>query len=134
VVLPDRRDGEDRDGRDREPGPPFAAFYPWLLIATGAALSVTRGQARPAWAAGGGLVIFAILYMAAIWMRMKARRQRPAVALLSALGAVTLAMTIGFGGDMVVLFPLLSIVCGVVVPWTRRRPPLLPFVAVAVGR
>jgi two-component system sensor histidine kinase DesK len=106
-----------------EAGPPFAHFYPWLLIATGAALSVVHGRSRPAWLAGGGLVAFAILYMVAIWLKLKVRRQHAAIVALAALGALTFAMTIGFGGDMFTLFPLLSIVCGIAVPWTQRRPP-----------
>jgi two-component system, NarL family, sensor histidine kinase DesK len=110
---------------DPEPGPPFAAFYPWLLVGLGAVLGVMHGTFRPAWVAGGGLVVFAVLYMIAIWFRMRARRQRAAVASLVVAAAVTLALTIGFGGDMFVLFPLLSIVCGVVVPWTGTRPPLV---------
>jgi hypothetical protein len=61
------------------PGPSFAAFYPWLLIATSAALNVAGGRMRPGWLAGGGLVIFAVLYMAAIWLKLKVRRQRAAL-------------------------------------------------------
>jgi two-component system sensor histidine kinase DesK len=120
-----------RDG-GLEEGPPFAAFYPWLLIASGAALSVLHGKTHPAWVARCGLVAFAVLYMVAIWFKIKLHRQRAASAALAALAAVTVAMTIGFGGHMFTLFPLLSIVCGIVVPWIRRRLPL-PVVAVATA-
>lgn len=113
-----------------EGGPPFAAFYPWLLIATGALLEVVRGKAQPTGAAGAGLVVFALLYMTAIWLKIKVRRPRAATVALIALAAVAVAMTIKFGGDMFTLFPLLSIVCGIVVPWTRFRPPL-PIVVAA---
>jgi two-component system, NarL family, sensor histidine kinase DesK len=111
-----------RDG-GLEEGPPYAAFYPWLLVASGAALNVLHGKTHPAWAAGGGLLVFAVLYMAAIWLKIKLNRQQAAGTVLTALGAVTIALAIGFGGAMFALFPLLSIVCGVVVPWTTRRPP-----------
>ena len=129
MAQPDRHDGQDL-----EEGPPFAAFYPWLLIGFGAARGVLRGTTHPAWLAGAGLVLFAALYMAAIWFKIKLHRERAAVAALTALGAMTIAMTIGFSGDMFVLYPLLSIVCGVVVPWSRpRRPPLPAVVVVVLG-
>jgi two-component system sensor histidine kinase DesK len=111
-------------------GPPAVAFYPWLLVASAAAVDVLQGKTRPAWVAGGGLVVFAVLYMTAIWLKIKARRQRDAAVALTVLGAVTLALASGFGGDMFALLPLLSIVCGIVVPWTQRRPP---WPAVVVG-
>jgi two-component system sensor histidine kinase DesK len=111
-----------RDGGIEE-GPPYAAFYPWLLVASGAAVDVLHGKTHPTWVAGGGLALFAVLYMAAIWLKIKIRRQRAASTALGALAAVTIALSAGFGGNMFALFPLLSIVCGVVVPWTIRRPP-----------
>jgi two-component system sensor histidine kinase DesK len=116
-----------------EGGPPAVAFYPWLLVASAAALDVLQGKTRPAWVAGGGLVVFAVLYMTAIWLKIKARRQRDAAVALAVLGAVTLALASGFGGDMFALFPLLSIVCGIVVPWTQRRPPWPPVVVGGVA-
>jgi two-component system, NarL family, sensor histidine kinase DesK len=121
-----------RSGGDPEPGPPFAAFYPWLLVASGAVVHTVQGKFHPAWVAGGGLAVFAVLYMSAIWFQMRAHRRRAAVATLAAAAAVTLALTIGFGGDMFALFPLLSIVCGVVVPWTETRPPLVGVIVAAV--
>jgi two-component system, NarL family, sensor histidine kinase DesK len=127
-----RNPSQGGDG-DLPSGPPFVAFYPWLLVAIGAVMSVVHGTFRPAWAAGGGLAAFAVLYMAAIWLRMRAHRQRAAVACLIAAAALTIALTIGYGGDMFSLFPLLSIVCGVVVPWTERRPPLPAVIVTAVA-
>ena len=120
-----------RGDGDPEPGPPFAAFYPWLLVASGAVVDVARGRFHPAWAAAGGLAVFAVLYMVAIWLQRQVHRPRAATASLVAAAAVTLALTIGYGGDMFALFPLLSIVCGVVVPWTATRPPLVAVVVTA---
>ncbi len=108
---------------------PFT-FYPWLLVASGAALNVIQGKIHPAWAAGGGLAAFAVLYVAAIWLKIGACRYGAALVTLIMLGVLTVTMTAAFGGNMFALFPLLSIACGVVVPWTERQPPL-PLVAVA---
>jgi two-component system, NarL family, sensor histidine kinase DesK len=122
-----RRNGSELGGLEQGPHP--ATFYPWLLVATGAALNVIDGKTHPAWAAGSGLVAFAVLYVAAIWLRMGACRRRAALVTVIVLGVLTVTMTAAFGGNMFALFPLLSITCGLVVPWTERQPPL-PFLVV----
>jgi two-component system, NarL family, sensor histidine kinase DesK len=124
----DPRVGPETGGLAQGPLP--VTFYPWLLVASGAALNVIQGKAHPAWAAGGGLVAFAVLYVAAIWLRMGACRYRAALATMIVLGALTVTLTAVFGGNMFALFPLYSITCGVVVPWTERKPPL-PLLVVA---
>jgi two-component system, NarL family, sensor histidine kinase DesK len=111
-------------------GPPTVTFYPWLLVASGAALNVIQGKTHPAWAAGGGLAAFAVLYVATVWLKMGARRYRAALVTMIMLGALTVTLTAVFGGNMFALFPLYSITCGVVLPWTERQPPL-PLVVVA---
>jgi len=123
-----RRNGGELGGLERGFHP--AAFYPWLLVATGAALNVIQGKTHPAWAAGTGLAAFAVLYVAAVWLRFGACRQRAALVAVIGLGVLTVTMTAAFGGNMFALFPLLSITCGVVVPWTERQPPL-PLLVVA---
>jgi two-component system, NarL family, sensor histidine kinase DesK len=123
-----RRKAGELGGLARGPHP--ATFYPVLLVASGAALNVIQGKVHPAWAAASGLAAFAVLYVAAIWLRMAACRHRAALGATAVLGVLTVAMTAAFGGNMFALFPLLSITCGVVVPWTERRPPL-PLVVVA---
>jgi two-component system, NarL family, sensor histidine kinase DesK len=116
---------EFRDVPDR-PNP--YAMFPWLAIGAGAVIDVADGKLHPAWLACLGLTAFAVLYVAAIWLRWRGSHQRPAYLLLIVLGAVTLAMNIGYGADMIILAPLLSIACGAVVPWTgqpgRRQEPL----------
>jgi two-component system, NarL family, sensor histidine kinase DesK len=128
IKISRRRNADEAGGLARGPHP--AAFYPVLLVASGAALNVIQGKVHPAWVAASGLAAFAVLYVAAIWLRMSACRHRAALTSLIVLGALTMAMTAAFGGNMFALFPLLSIACGVVVPWTERRPPL-PLVVVA---
>jgi two-component system sensor histidine kinase DesK len=123
-----RRNAGELGGLARGPHP--ATFYPWLLVASGAALNVIQGKVHPAWAAACGLTAFAILYVAAIWLRIGACRHRAALTAMIALGVLTVTLTAVFGGNMFALFPLLSITCGVVVPWTDQQPPL-PFLVVA---
>jgi two-component system, NarL family, sensor histidine kinase DesK len=128
AALRNRQDGPELGGLEQGMRP--FTFYPWLLVASGAALNVIQGKVHPAWAAGGGLAAFAVLYVAAIWLRIGACRHRAALVTVIMLGVLTVTMTAAFGGNMFALFPLLSITCGVVVPWTERQPPL-PLLAVA---
>ena len=109
--------GDARDFAEVPDRPSPVSLYPWLLIATGAASDTVSGKVHPLWLAVGGLVAFAGLYMAVPWVRWRTSRPRAAYPLLAVLGAVTVAMAIGFGQDMSALFPLLTIACGAVLPW-----------------
>jgi len=109
--------------------PAVVTLYPWLLITWGAASRTVHGSFHPRWVAAAGLAAFAVLYLAALWVRWRTGRPGAAYPLLAALAAVTVALVIGFGQDMGALFPLLSIVCGAVLPWvgpfnSRHGPPL----------
>ena len=121
--------GDDRDFPEVPDRPSVVTLYPWLLIAWGAASHTIHGAFHPRWLAAAGLIAFAVLYMAALWVRWRTSGPRVAYLLLGALGAVTLSLVIGFGQDMSALFPLLSIVCGAVLPWvvpfnSGHGPPL----------
>lgn len=120
---------EFRDVPD-EPNP--YSLYPWLLIASSTVSDTAGGRMHPAWLAGCGLAAFAGLYVATIWVRWRTSRRRTAYLMLAALGGVTLAMNIAFRSDAIVLFPLLSIVVGAVVPWRERQEPPLPLATVLV--
>jgi two-component system sensor histidine kinase DesK len=111
--------------------PSTTALYPWLIVAAGAASDTVSGKLHPAWLAGAGLILFAVLYLAVLWIRLEAGRRRTAFVLLGALGAVTVALDAGYGGNMAALFPLLALCCGAVIPWDVRYGPPLPLVVVA---
>ncbi|MWA03688.1 sensor histidine kinase [Actinomadura sp. LD22] len=100
-------------------------FYFWLVIATGTASGVLEGELKPTWLAGLGLVAFAVLDVAAIHLHLRRQAQVPALAALAALGALTVAMNAGFGPDTDPLFALLSIACGLIVPWRYFLPPIV---------
>jgi two-component system, NarL family, sensor histidine kinase DesK len=125
-----------KDFSDVPDRPSPVSLYPWLLVGASGASHVLSGKSHPEWLAVSGLIAFAGLYVAVLWVRWRTSRPRAAYALLGALGAVTLAMAIGFGPDMSALFSLLAIACGAVLPWVflfRARPgdgPPLPLVAV----
>jgi hypothetical protein len=86
------------------------------------------------------LAAFAVLYVGSLWVRWRSSRPRASYWLLGALGAVTLALSIGFGQGMAALFPLLSIACGAVVPWVVPKsghgppaPLLVVFIVAAAS-
>jgi len=108
------------------------ALYPWLFVCAGAAHQVLAGKMQPAWVAGPVLVAFIAGFMAVTWLSLRTSHQRAAYVLLAGLGAITLALNLGFGGYMATLFPLLALACGAVIPWTDRQGPPLPLVAVVV--
>jgi len=126
--------GDGTDFPEVPDRPSVITLYPWLLVAWGAASHTVHGSFRPQWVAAAGLVAFVILYMAALWVRWRTSRTQLAYLLLAALGAITLALVIGFGQDMGALFPLLSIVCGAVLPWVvpfnSGHGPPLPIITV----
>jgi two-component system sensor histidine kinase DesK len=129
---------DGRDFADVPDRPSVVALYPWLLIAGGAASDAVDGKLHPAWLAALGLAAFAGLYAAAIWVRWRTDRLRASCLLLTALGMVTLGLNLAFGPDLTVLFPLLTIACGAVVPWVFLRgdghgPPLPLLVVFAVA-
>ena len=130
--------GYARDFPEVPDRPSPVTLYPWLLVAAGAARDAVDGKFHPAWLAGCGLLAFAGLYMAATWVRWRGSRPRASYLLLAVLGAVTLSLALGFGPEMIVLFPLLSIACGVVVPWVMpfrggHGPPLTLLVVFVVA-
>ena len=130
--------GDDRDFADVPDRPSPVSLYPWLLIAWSAGSDTIGGKLHPGWLAAGGLVAFAGLYAAAIWLRWRTSLQRAAYLLLTLLGVVTVSLNLGFGPDMTALFPLLTIACGAVVPWVfllknGHGPPLPLLVVFLVG-
>jgi two-component system, NarL family, sensor histidine kinase DesK len=128
-----RGDGGDFPEVPDRPSP--VTLYPWLLIAAGAASDTASGKFHPAWLAASGLTAFAVLYAASTWVRWRTSRPHASYPLLAALGAVTLGLSLGFGSDMNALFPLLTIACGVVVPWVvpRHGPPLSLLIVFIIG-
>jgi two-component system, NarL family, sensor histidine kinase DesK len=127
--------GDGRDFPEVPDRPSPASLYPWIFIASSAASDAVNGKFHPAWLAIAGLAAFAVLYVGSLWVRWRSSRPRVSYWLLGALGAVTLAMSIGFGQDMAALFPLLSIACGAVIPWAMPKSghgPPLPLLTVFI--
>jgi two-component system sensor histidine kinase DesK len=121
--------GDDRAFPEVPDRPAPVTLYPWLLVAWGVTRRTVDGQFHPEWLAATGLAVFAVLYMAALWIRWRTSQTRAAYLMLAVMGVIAVGFTIGFGQYMTALFPLLSIVCGAVLPWvipfkSGNGPPL----------
>jgi two-component system, NarL family, sensor histidine kinase DesK len=122
--------GSALDYRDVPDRPNPYSLYPWLGVAAGTVSDTASGKLHPAWLAAFGLALFAIGYMAAIWLRWRTRHLTIALVVLGALTALTLGLNLGFGSDMGSLAQALSIAFGAVIPWRERQEPPLAIVAV----
>ncbi|GAA4504230.1 sensor histidine kinase [Actinoallomurus oryzae] len=112
---------------DDGPGP--FGIYPWLLIGIGAVSEVVHGRARPVWASAPLLGLFVVLVLAAIWFGFRrGQGDRLAMGLLAALTVDAFVLSGWFGHGMYMLFALVAMACGVVVPWAGR-----PWPVIAVG-
>ncbi|MFF5130121.1 sensor histidine kinase [Streptomyces syringium] len=98
-------------------------FLPWLLILTGDVIDLCRGKLPLPWLGATGLAAFVTLYVTTVFLGLDERRRetRASLASLAALAAVTYALTIGYGGDWLLCFPLLSLAAGIVLRGSGPR-------------
>ncbi|GHG73508.1 sensor histidine kinase [Streptomyces griseocarneus] len=116
-----RGTAEDDAARHRPPGK--YAFVPWLFMIAGDVQDLVCGELPLPWLGGAGVVAFAGLYIATVWFGLDRDRltTRTPRLLLLGLAAVTYALTIGYGGDWLLCFPVLSLAAGVVLRGERLR-------------
>ncbi|MEU4213097.1 sensor histidine kinase [Streptomyces sp. NPDC026206] len=90
-------------------------FMPWLFILTGDVVDLFRGKVALPWLAGTGVAVFIALYLATVFTGLDEHRRKTTAPLiaLGALTALTYALSIGYGGDWMLCFPLLSLAAGV---------------------
>ncbi|MFF7649469.1 sensor histidine kinase [Streptomyces sp. NPDC007983] len=98
------------------------AFTPWLLIITGDVRDLFDGGTPLPWLGGIGVLAFIALYATAISTGLDPRRRhtRTPLLLLAGLAVVTFALGIGYAGDWLLCFPLLSLATGVVLRGRRH--------------
>ncbi|MEU3752221.1 sensor histidine kinase [Streptomyces olivoreticuli] len=124
---------DDPTKRHRPPGK--LAFLPWLFMLTGDVQGLFTGKVPLPWLGGAGVLAFAVLYGATVFAGLDERRRhtRTPHVLLSGLAAVTYALTIGYGGDWLLCFPLLSLTSGIVLRSREGTGRRLGFVVLALS-
>ncbi|AUA14206.1 hypothetical protein CFP59_06384 [Streptomyces malaysiensis subsp. malaysiensis] len=85
--------------------------------------SLSKGKVPLPWLGGAGVAAFIALYITAIFSGLDERRRHTNTPLLALAGlaAVTYALGIGYAGNWLLCFPLLSLASGVVLRGPRRR-------------
>ncbi|MEU7022882.1 sensor histidine kinase [Streptomyces sp. NPDC046203] len=127
-----RRRAESRRGGR----PTGLSLIPWLLLGLGALSHLVSGEAPNPWIGGLGLLAFNSLYIAVVIRAFDARtREKPLTWwLLTALGALTFGLVLGYGESWLLLFPLLGLAVGAVVRRGRKlRLIVIPLLAAVAG-
>lgn len=131
---------EERRAKAREerlPGPPPSGYtmLPWLLMSVAPFSHLVQGRTPNPWLGGLGLLAFNSLYVTVVF-RAFDKRKRDSRATLYALGAMaaaTYGLSIGYGDNWLLLFPLLSLACGTVLRDQRRLGLALVVLAGSAG-
>ncbi|MFH8785349.1 sensor histidine kinase [Streptomyces roseoverticillatus] len=100
----------------RQKPPGKMAFLPWLFMLTGDVEGLFRGEVPLPWLGGAGVLAFVVLYTLAVFtgLDQRYRATRTPYLSLAGMAVVTYALTIGYGGDWLLCFPLLSLAAGIV--------------------
>ncbi|MFD9910588.1 sensor histidine kinase [Streptomyces sp. NPDC059063] len=115
-------------------GPPNGfALLPWLLMGLGSLSHLLQGRAPNPWVGGIGLLVFNSLYISVAFRAFdKEKRTAPATyAALLAMGALTVGLAAGYGGNWLMFFPLFGLAVGAVVRSRRLGPISLGLSALA---
>ncbi|EPH44525.1 sensor histidine kinase [Streptomyces aurantiacus] len=117
-----------------QPGPPNGfALLPWLFMGLGAFSHLLQGKTPNPWIGGLGLFVFNSLYVAVAFRAFdkRARESRATLAALLAMGAITLGLAVGYGGNWLMYFPLFGLAVGAVIRGRRLGPVGLGLSALA---
>lgn len=130
-----RGQGDFEEEIENLKGPDGNALVPWLLMAIGPAADVLKGHTPLPWLAASGLGVFAVLYVATIRTAFREpwRSGWVPFRLLCALAAVETAMAIGYGGNFMLLFVLVSLCAGSVARSRRHLGLMLTPLSATAG-
>ncbi|MBJ3813029.1 sensor histidine kinase [Streptomyces flavofungini] len=106
-------------------GPPNGfALLPWLLMGLGAFSHLLQGKTPNPWIGGIGLFVFNSLYIGVAFRAFdkRARESRATLVALLAMGALTVGLAAGYGGNWLMYFPLYGLAVGAVVRGRHLGP------------
>ncbi|MFD9676307.1 sensor histidine kinase [Streptomyces sp. NPDC059981] len=130
-----------RDGDGEEPGhlpgtmlPRNAlTLLPWLLLGMGAVSNIVQGKTPNPWVGAVGLLVFNSLYVTLVFRAFHQRAREAPVTrwCLLALGLVTCALALAYGGTWLLFFPLLGLATGAVLRGRRLGQVMILVTTVA---
>ena len=111
------------------------AFLPWLFMLTPDARHLFDCGTPLPWLGALGLAAFVGFYVAAVFTGLDPRRHatRTPLLALAGLAATTLALGIGYAGNWLLCFPLLSLATGIVLRGRRYLGPVILSFACSAG-
>ncbi|MGP3636336.1 ATP-binding protein [Streptomyces sp. 24-1644] len=115
-------------------GPPNGfALLPWLLMGMGAFSNLLQGTTPNPWVGGIGIVTFNSLYIYVVFRAFDRRaREAPRTRwALVALGVVTCALALTYGGSWLLFFMLLGLATGSIMRGRHLGPVVLGLSALA---
>ncbi|MFG2920892.1 sensor histidine kinase [Streptomyces sp. NPDC048305] len=125
-----------REGADRRPGPPGPyVLLPTLLMGLGSFSNLWQGETSNPWVGGLGLLAFNSLYISVVFRGFDRRRRESTTSyvLLALMGAVTVGLAVGYGGNWLLFFPLYSLAVGTILRGRLLGVSLLTLGAGACG-
>ncbi|MFJ9338860.1 sensor histidine kinase [Streptomyces sp. NPDC101733] len=128
-------DGAPDHGRGPMGPPSGFTLLPWLLLGLGAVANLLHGETPNPWVGAVGLLVFNSLYISVVF-RAFGRSTREAASTrwgLVAMGVVTCALALAYGGTWLYFFPLLGLATGAVVRGRALAPVMFALTAVAGG-
>ena len=111
------------------------AFLPWLFLLTPDARHLVGGGTPLPWLGSLGLAAFVGFYVATVYTGLDPRRRatRAPLLALAGLAAVAFALGIGYAGNWLLCFPLLSLATGIVLRGRRFLGPVILTFAGSAG-
>ncbi|WP_405653662.1 sensor histidine kinase [Streptomyces sp. RK9] len=127
-----KRAGED-DALVQSGPPNGFALLPWLLMGLGAFSHLLQGKTPNPWIGGIGLFVFNSLYIGVAFRAFdkRARQSRATLVALLVMGALTVGLAAGYGGNWLMYFPLFGLSVGAVVRGRHLGPVALSLSALA---
>ncbi|MFF4225439.1 sensor histidine kinase [Streptomyces abikoensis] len=127
--------GAPLDNMERHKPPGKFAFLPWLLMISGDVQDLAKGAFPHPWLGGLGVAVFAALYTAAVVLGLDRARlgTRTPRLLLLGVAVTAYALSLGYGGEWLMCFPVLSLAAGIVLRGDRALAFAVLGIAASAG-
>ncbi|MEU3350216.1 histidine kinase [Streptomyces sp. NPDC037389] len=124
---------DDDMARHKPPGK--FAFLPWLLMISGDVQDLAKGAFPHPWLGGLGVAAFAVLYTTTVVLGLDRARLGTRTPRLLLLGVAVTAysLSLGYGGEWLMCFPVLSLAAGIVLRGDRTLAFAVLGIAASAG-